>query len=222
MFHRISGLIPVAVILIVVAPAAHAADGAQVVAASGDLKNWVQSQVSPTPGFCEWTAPVGLTSFSATSPDGNGTNGCPFPWAVHCDDDSLSYNASFPKFEADFLASVSYEAALACRVTFTRETVVVADRSASGELATDEHTVTLVYPNGAEVPLLTAGSGPNQGRAFVKPGTYEIRLLAHALEDAQGGEVLGYKGRVAVVWRENVTVGTEPMAWGQLKATYGP
>lgn len=223
MSRRHLGLLLAAASIVAIVAPAHATDIAQVSAASGDVKHWVQSAVSPTPSYCEWTAADGVAAFRATNADGTSNMGCPHAWVAHADGDSLSFNAEFPAIDSATVTSVSYQADLSCRVTLSKESVVVADRFVRGDLSTDEHSVILVYPNGVEKTLLAAGSGVIQGRAFVKPGTYEIRLRVQAWESGEGADVIGgYRGRVAVNWAENITVGTESVCWGAVKATYGP
>ena len=214
-------LLTIVALLLVPAIALAGADPAAILAADGFVANYVQYAPSPVPAYCEWNAPDAAVSYHATEADGGGTLGCIYPWSAHAGADSLSFNGSFPQISAQYLFGAHYGANLSCRVRFSEETVVVADRWQAGEVSGEILEAWVVRANGDEIPLLSADGPHDQGRAFLKAGEYEIHVRVSVWQLAQGsGQVPGYSGRVCVTWSENVTVETEASSWGKVKSLY--
>jgi hypothetical protein len=195
-------------------------DGATVLAASGDVQHDIWVAPSPTPGYCYWTSAAGVTAFHATEADGYGNMDCPHPWSAHADADSLAFAGSFPAISS-YVTGGDYRVELSCTVDFTYEARLAARRDVAGNLSGDEHTATVIRPDGGVIPLLTAGAGPDTARVTVPPGVYEIRLRVYAYESAIPiGHLAGYDGRIAVTWEDAGTVPAAAVTWGAVKSRF--
>jgi hypothetical protein len=196
-------------------------DGVQVVDSAGLLRQEVFGAPSPTPGFCYWDKdPTSGPDFHATETDGYGNNDCTFPWLVHCDRDSLAYRGFWPLIDHEFVLSSAYRVELTCEVEISASTRLSASRTVAGNLDDDIHTLTLEYPDGAEVILLAPGSGPDLVELDLEPGGYLVSLVVDAYQGTPVGTPIDpYEGRVLLKW-EDPTVDAAPTSWGSVKAVF--
>jgi hypothetical protein len=197
-------------------------EGAVVQESTGTLHQEFYGDPSPTPGYCYWEKDTdGGPLFLAANTDGYGNMGCPYPWFVNCDGDSLVYRGSWPYIEADYLRSGRYEVDLSCSVMIQAETRLAASRSVAGVLDSDVHTLTLVYEDGTSLPILAAGEGPDEAQIILQPGTYSVILQVVARQSAHNKRILDpYEGSVVLKWEDPAGVAVESTSWGAIKATF--
>jgi hypothetical protein len=196
-------------------------EGAEILESTGLLRQEAFGAPSPTPIYCYWDleAPAGPT-FHATNADGYG-NGCPDPWLVHCDTDSLVYRGSWPLIDALYAFSSAYRVTLSCSVAFSGPTRLTAVRTFTGELDREEHSLTIGFADGTTVALLAAGAGPDQAELVLAPGVYGITLTVDAYNARGAAAVIGpYEGAVSLVWEEDSVVGVESQSWSGLKVAF--
>jgi len=220
MNHR-QTLILVLALIIIAMPAA-ALDSVEVLSATGHVKEEAFGVGSPTPAWCWWDhAPATGPLFQATNDDGYGNADCQEIWSVRCDSDSLVFRGSWLPVESFGFASSHYEVDLACSVSITAETRLQASRQVSGALDTDEHTLTVTFPDGTVTPVLSAGSGLDEAVLVLLPGTYQIVLTvgAHEYRGTDTGRS-AYAGQVLLAWETAGTVAVKDSSWGTLKAIY--
>jgi hypothetical protein len=200
---------------------ASAWDGVEVVVSTGLLRQEVFGAPSPTPGYCYWDKdPIAGPTFHATETDGYGNNECPYPWMVHCDNDSLAYRGIWPLIDAEYVLSSAYRVELTCSVNVTTATRLIASRSVVGNLDDDEHSLSVFFPDGAEVPLLAPGSGPDQEQMDLEPGTYQVVLIVDAYQGTPVGTPIDpYAGSVLLQW-EDPGVAVTTTSWSSLKAVF--
>jgi hypothetical protein len=202
-------------------PHAAACDGAEVLAAHGDVAHHIWAAPSPTPGYCYWTSAAGVTAFHATEADGYGNMDCPHPWLAHADADSLAFAGSFPAINSPYVTGGDYRVDLSRTLDLARATRLTARREVTGDLATDEHTATVIWPDGTVMPLLAAAAGPDTAQVVVPAGIYEIQLHVFAYEHPVPlGDLVGYAGRVVVTWVDAGTIPAAVTTWGGAKARF--
>ncbi len=211
----------ISALIIAVLPAA-AWDGVEVVDSSGSLRKEIYAAPTPTPGYCYWDKDeFGGPAYHATNADGYGNTGCPSPWLVHCDNDSLVFWGTWPLIDGLYVLSSSYNVALSCSVEISVDTRLSASRAVVGNLDIDEHTLTIGFPDGAEVQLLAPGSGPDQAQLDLPPGNYRITLTVSALQSkTTQTEIDPYEGQVLLKWEDPAGVAVEPLSWSSLKAGF--
>jgi hypothetical protein len=215
--------IPFSVIalLFAVLPAT-ALESVEVLEADGRLWQHLWVAPSPTPGTCYWElAEGGGPVFHATNADGDGTLECSDPWIVHCDSDSLVFRGVWPFIDATYVTGSEYLVDLSCSVNITADTRVSAGRTVVGNLDTDEHTLTITYPDGSILPVLPSGSGPDQAQVILQPGVYLVTLQVSAYQHKVGDEIIEpYLGHVLLRWEDPGSVAVEPVSWSSLKALF--
>jgi hypothetical protein len=201
---------------------ASAREGVNLVDSYGSVTRWNILHASPTPSYCNWeSSDFGLLEFHATNADGSGNNGCLDPWFIHCDTDSLVARGAWPLVDATWSKGSHFEAILACTVTLTTRTGLVATRSVTGDLAIDEHELTLIHPDGTHVRIFTPGPGPDEAGLILDPGTYQILLEMYAFQTNPGGDFINsYEGEIILRWADPDLVAVESTSWGNLKAIY--
>ncbi len=210
--------------LVAVAQPVAAWDGVELVQADGRFGSLWHQYGSPIPGWCTWehdesTGPI----FSVTQDDGTYMDqaGCIWPSFMHCDSDSLSYMGSWPLIESEYTWGVRIETWISCSVNITAETKLSASRSVAGNLDTDNHSVTIDFPDGTTVPVLQEGIGPDQNQLVLLPGTYVVNITVFAYQESPDEEVIDpYDGHILLKWEDPSAVAVEPMSWSSLKATY--
>ncbi len=208
--------------LIIIAVPAAALDSVELLSGTGNVREESFGVASPTPAWCWWDHdPANGPLFQATNDDGYGNADCQEVWSVHCDSDSLVFRGSWLPVESFGFASSHYEVDLACSVNITAETRLRASRQVSGALDTDEHTLTVTFPDGTVAPVLSGGSGLDEVAFVLLPGVYQIALTvgAHEYRGVDSGRS-AYVGRVLLAWEAAGTVAVEDLSWGGLKALY--
>jgi hypothetical protein len=218
---RFKSFILISALMITALPAI-AWEGVEVLAAEGDLQQHVFAAPSPIPGYCYWEhAETAGPVFHATNADGYGNMGCLYPWLVHCDADSLVFRGGWPLIEGTFLTGAEFIVDLSCSVNITADTRLSAGRTVVGDLDTDEHTLTVVFPDGSILPVLPSGSGPDQANLILQPGAYLVTLHVHAYQHVITGEnITPYAGHVLLKWEDPGSVAVEPVSWSSLKTLY--
>lgn len=214
-------LLPILLILLILALVTPAVGAVEVLDSSGLVEREVWGAPSPTPGYCYWEKDENAgPEFHATEADGDGNDGCPYPWLAHCDGDSLVYHGTWPLIEGEYLLGADYRATLTCTVNLTEPTRLDANRTVSGNLDVDGHALSIIFPDGTLVNLLPAGTGPDQAALELQPGLYHVTL---EVEVAQGGPVGTpvdpYDGRVRLVW-EDPGVPVSTTSWSLVKAMF--
>ncbi len=182
---------------------------------------WVVS--SPTPGYCYWDSDsISDPVFHATNADGYGNMECPDAWLVHCDNDSLVFQGSWPFIDSYFVSGAEYIVDLTCSVMLNTETRMSAGRLInSGDLDTDEHSITITYPDGSVVQVLDADPGPDQAQLDLPPGEYLVTLHVSAYQHKSPGEVIDpYAGNVWLRWEDPGVVAVTPVGWNSVKAYF--
>jgi hypothetical protein len=105
-------------------------------------------------------------------------------------------------------------------VNLTEPTRLDADRTVSGNLDVDDHALSIMYPDGTVVDLLSAGTGPDQISLDLEPGLYHVTL---EVEVEQGGPVGTpvdpYDGWVRLIW-EDPGVPVSTTSWSSVKAMF--
>jgi len=197
-------------------------DGVEVTDSAGLLRQEVFAAPSPSPGYCYWDKdePAG-PSFHATDVDGYGNTGCADPWMVHCDNDSLVYQGTWPLIDGLYVISSAYRVELTCTVDVTVATLLTASRAVTGNLDIDDHALTIVFPDGTEVLLLEPGSGPDQVQLELDPGSYQVSLTVEAFQSKTTQTVIDpYESHVVLKWEDPDSVDVEHTSWGSLKAVF--
>ena len=214
-------LFPVIALLVAAQPAA-ALESVEVLEADGGLNQHVWISPSPTPGYCYWElAETDGPFFHATNADGYGNMDCPDPWLVHCDSDSLVFRGAWPYIDDIYVRGSEYLADLSCSVNITANTRLSAGRTVTGNLDTDEHTLTITYPDGSILPVLPSGSGPDQAQLILQPGVYLVTLHISAYQSkSYSGNIDPYLGHVLLKWENPGSVPVEPVSWSSLKASF--
>jgi len=202
---------------------ASAWDDSQVVAGNGSLQQHIWINPSPTPGYCYWesdsiTEPI----FQASNTDGHGNMDCPYDWFVHCDNDSLVYQGTWPFIDSSAVNGAEYIVELSCSVLLNSGTRMSAGRQInSGELDTDEHFLTITYPDNTIVQVLNTDPGPNQVQLDLQPGEYLVTLHVRAYQHKTFSEVIDpYEGYVWLRWEEPGVVAATTVGWNSVKAYY--
>lgn len=196
-------------------------EGVTVLESTGLVRQEAYGAPSPTPMYCYWDlGPDAGPTFHATNTDGYGNAGCPDPWLVHCDSDSLAYRGSWPLIDAPFALGSAYRVTLSCSVEFSVPVRLSASRTVAGELYRDEHGLTVGFPDGTVVDLLAVDAGPDRAELRLPPGVYRITLTIDASSAWDAAAVIGpYEGAVSLVWVQDA-VGIEPESWSGLKAAF--
>jgi len=200
-----------------------ALESVEVLDADGRLWQHLWVAPSPTPGTCYWElAESGGPVFHATNADGEGTLECSDPWLVHCDSDSLVFRGVWPFIDMTYVTGSEYLVDLSCSVNITADTRLSAGRTVIGNLDTDEHMLTITYPDGSILPVLPSGPGPDQAQLILQPGSYLVTVHVSAYQHKIGEENIDpYLGHVLLKWEDPGSVAVEPVSWSSFKASFG-
>lgn len=212
---------PLMSFLLILALTTPAIGGVEVLDSTGLVERDIYAAPSPVPGHCYWEKDENAgPDFHATEADGYGNDGCPYPWLAHCDGDSLVYHGTWPLIEGLYLLGIGYRATLTCSVNLTEPTRLDADRTVSGNLGVDDHALSIMYPDGSVVDLLSPGASPDQISLDLEPGLYHVTL---EVEAGQGGPVGTpidpYDGWVRLIW-EDPGVPVSTTSWSSVKAMF--
>lgn len=207
--------------LLILALATPAMGTVEVLDSTGLVQREVWGAPSPVPAFCYWEKDKNAgPDFHATEADGYSNDGCIYPWLAHCDGDSLVYHGTWPLIENQYLLGADFRATLTCSVNLTEPTRLDADRTVSGNFDVDDHTLSIIYPDGAVVDLLLPGSGPDQIAVDLQPGLYHVTLEVEASQHGPvGTPVDPYDGQVRLIW-EDPGVPVSTTSWSSVKVLY--
>ncbi|MCP4570770.1 MAG: hypothetical protein GY838_00300 [bacterium] len=208
--------------LLAAAPAV-AWNGVQVYEAEGDLQQHYWVAPTPTPGYCYWDHPTSAGPvFTASHGDGSGNMGCPDPWFVHCDGDSLVFRGAWPMIDDPQVTGIEYAVDLICAVDVAAATRIRAVCTVTaGPLDTAEHSLTITHPDGTNEVLLEGGVGDCRLTRTLPPGDHLVRLRVRAYEHKSYDEVVdAYAGALSLYWEDPATVAVEPVSWSSLKAAF--
>ena len=79
----------------------------------------------------------------------------------------------------------------------------------------------LAETDGSILPILTAGSGPDQAQLILQPGVYLVTLRISAYQSkSYSGNIDPYLGHVLLKWEDPGSVAVEPVSWSSLKASF--
>ncbi len=207
--------------LLVLAWPAFSWDGVEITDSAGLLRREIYADPSPTPGFCYWDKDeAGGPTFHATNDEGFG-NFCIDPWLVHCDTDSLVYRGSWPLIDGLYVRSSAYRVELSCTVDIFVATRLKVRREVTDNLDTDEHMLTIVFPDETEWQFSDSAPNPFEVQMDLDPGVYQVTLTIDALQATTTGTVIDpYVGSLVVKWEDPAGVAVEPMSWSSLKAIF--
>ncbi len=174
------------------------------------------------PATCSWYLDESIDSgFSSTNADGEGLWCSNIQWLIRCDENGMEIHSNWPDIKSHWAFYTWIQSETSCTVVVNDETRFLASRSVEANLTTDEHIITVTYPDGTITNMLWEGSSSRQAELLLEPGTYTVSLRVNAMQESTFYEAIeGYDGQLLLSWSDPGSVSLKVRSWDAVKSYY--